>query len=60
MGRYNRLNGKAAYGSRLLITEILREQRGFDGYYASDCGTIKDFHMHYGLMDTLRSRPPWR
>lgn len=52
MGGYNRLNGEAACGSRHLITEILREQWGFDGYYVSDCGAIKDFHMHHGLTDT--------
>ena len=52
MGGYNRLNGEAACGSHHLITEILREKWGFDGYYVSDCGAIKDFHMHHGLTDT--------
>ena len=51
MGGYNRLNGEAC-GSHHLITEILREKWGFDGYYVSDCGAIKDFHMHHGLTDT--------
>ena len=52
MGGYNRLNGEAACGSHHLISEILREKWGFDGYYVSDCGAIKDFHMHHGLTDT--------
>lgn len=52
MGGYNRLNGEACCGSYSLMTELLREKWGFDGYYVSDCGAIKDFHMHHGLTDT--------
>lgn len=47
MGGYNRLNGEAVCGSYHLIQEILREKWGFDGYYVSDCGAIKDFHMNH-------------
>lgn len=54
MGGYNRLNGEAACGSYHLITELLREKWGFDGYYVSDCGAIKDFHMHHGLTGNIR------
>lgn len=54
MGGYNRINGEAACGSRHMITEILREKWGFDGYFVSDCGAIKDFHMHHGLTDTIQ------
>ncbi len=52
MGGYNRLNGEACCGSYYMITELLREKWGFDGYYVSDCGAIKDFHMHHGLTST--------
>ncbi|WMJ87467.1 glycoside hydrolase family 3 C-terminal domain-containing protein [Anaerocolumna sp. MB42-C2] len=52
MGGYNRLNGEAACGSYSMITELLREKWGFDGYYVSDCGAIKDFHMFHGLTAT--------
>ncbi|MGB8453631.1 MAG: glycoside hydrolase family 3 C-terminal domain-containing protein [Anaerocolumna sp.] len=52
MGGYNRLNGEASCGSYSMITELLREKWGFDGYYVSDCGAIKDFHMHHGLTST--------
>ena len=54
MGAYNRLNGEAACGSYHLITELLREKWGFSGYYVSDCGAIKDFHMHHGLTSTVQ------
>ena len=47
MGGYNRINGEPACGSYHFIQEILRDQWGFDGYYVSDCGAIKDFHMHH-------------
>lgn len=52
MGGYNRLNGEASCGSYAMITGLLREKWGFDGYYVSDCGAIKDFHMHHGLTST--------
>lgn len=52
MGGYNRLNGEAACGSYHLIQEILREKWGFDGYYVSDCGAIKDFHMNHMITKT--------
>lgn len=47
MGGYNRINGEPACGSFHFIQELLREKWGFDGYYVSDCGAIKDFHMHH-------------
>lgn len=52
MGGYNRLNGEASCGSYAMITGLLREKWGFDGYYVSDCGAIKDFHMHHGITST--------
>ena len=52
MGGYNLLNGEAACGSYHLIQEILREKWGFDGYYVSDCGAIKDFHMNHMITKT--------
>ena len=52
MGAYNRLNGEACCGSKGLLTDILREQWGFDGYVVSDCGAIADIHAHHGLTST--------
>ena len=53
MGGYNRLNGEPVCGSRTLINDILREEWGFDGYYVSDCGAIKDFHKNHHVTQTV-------
>lgn len=52
MGAYNSLNGEACCGSKTLLTEILREKWGFDGYVVSDCGAIADIHVHHGITNT--------
>lgn len=49
MGGYNCINGEPACGSRALINDLLREEWGFDGYYVSDCGAIKDFHKGHKI-----------
>ena len=51
MGGYNRLNGEPVCGSYQLIQGLLRNTWGFRGYYVSDCGAIKDFHMHHRVTD---------
>lgn len=47
MGAYNAVNGEACCGSRMLLTDILRDQWGFDGYVVSDCGAIADIHRNH-------------
>lgn len=42
MGAYNRINGEPCCASRSLLSDILREQWGFEGYITSDCGALKD------------------
>ena len=49
MGAYNSLNGVPCCANHFLLTSLLREQWGFRGYVASDCGAIgciRDPH-HY-------------
>ena len=40
MGAYNAVNGTPCHANRRLLTEILREEWGFDGYVVSDCGGV--------------------
>ncbi len=42
MAAYNRLNGVHAAQNRRLLTEVLREQWGFDGLVVSDWGAVGD------------------
>ena len=56
MGAYNRTNGQPCCGSRRLLTEILRQEWGFEGHVTSDCWAIKDFHEnHYVTSDAIES-----
>ena len=43
MCAYNRYRDEACCGSNLLLTKILRDDWGFDGYVVSDCWAINDF-----------------
>ena len=52
MGAYNRTNGAPCCGSRELLTDILREEWGFEGHVVSDCWAIKDFHEGHHVTDT--------
>lgn len=42
MCSYNRINGEYASESHRLLTEILRDEWGFDGYVVSDWGAVAD------------------
>lgn len=42
MCSYNRVNGTFASENRRLLTEILREEWGFEGYVMSDWGAVND------------------
>ena len=44
MGAYNALNGIPCCCHKELLTDILRDDWGFDGYVVSDCGGI--WHIH--------------
>ena len=42
MSSYNRINGEFVGDSKEYLTEILREEWGFDGYVVSDWGAVND------------------
>src|SRR5258708_3053251 len=47
MCAYNRVDGKPACASRMLLDDILRKQWGFQGYVVSDCGAIGDIYLQH-------------
>lgn len=48
MCAYNRFEGEPCCGSNRLLTQILREEWGFDGIILSDCWAINDFFDEKG------------
>jgi beta-glucosidase len=52
MCAYNRLYGEACCGSSRLLTTILRNEWGFNGYVVSDCGAIGDIYEHHKIVGT--------
>jgi len=49
MSAYNRFRGESCTGSEYLLTDILRDHWGFDGYVVSDCGAVYDIFAHHKL-----------
>ena len=52
MCAYNRVDGKAACGSDMLLKDILRGEWGFKGYVVSDCGAIDDIYARHKIVAT--------
>ncbi|WP_297089352.1 glycoside hydrolase family 3 C-terminal domain-containing protein [uncultured Draconibacterium sp.] len=52
MGAYNRTNGVPCCASPYLLTEILRNDWGFEGYVVSDCNAIRDVHDYHNFTDS--------
>ncbi|WP_165215001.1 glycoside hydrolase family 3 N-terminal domain-containing protein [Schaalia sp. ZJ1691] len=50
---YNTLNGQVASSSRWLLTEVLREQMGFEGVAASDYGAIGNMYLFQGQAESF-------
>ncbi len=44
MTSYNRINGVPASCNGFLLTTLLREEWGFDGFVVSDCGAVGDVY----------------
>lgn len=55
MGAYNRTNGESACASPYLMQEVLRDRWGFDGYFVSDCGAVRDIWQNHQLTGTPES-----
>src|SRR5215216_5844683 len=52
MCAYNRVGGKAACGSDMLLKDILRGEWKFPGYVVSDCGAIDDMYLRHKVVQT--------
>jgi beta-glucosidase len=53
MCAYNRTDGQPCCANKRLLTDILREEWGFNGYVVSDCGAIDDIYKHHGYAKTV-------
>lgn len=52
MCAYNRVNGDVCCGSDRLLTQILRNEWGFQGYIVSDCEAITDIYKFHQVKAT--------
>ncbi|MET1006759.1 MAG: glycoside hydrolase family 3 N-terminal domain-containing protein, partial [Propionibacteriaceae bacterium] len=50
---YNSISGEPASGSYRLLTELLREQMGFDGVAVSDYGAVGNLHTVQRVAETF-------
>ncbi len=53
MGAYSSVNDEICCASKWLISDLLRDKTGFDGYYVSDCGAIHDIHAAFHRAPTF-------
>ena len=53
MSSHNSLNGVPTSGSRFLLTNILRNLWGFQGYVVSDCDAVEDISKTHKFVPTL-------
>ncbi|MFP8958056.1 glycoside hydrolase family 3 N-terminal domain-containing protein [Natrialbaceae archaeon A-CW3] len=54
MPSYNSINGVPSHASRQYLSEVLRDELGFDGYIASDWNGIGMLHQNHGVTRCLR------
>lgn len=54
MPSYNSINGEPSHGSRNWLTDVLREELGFDGYVASDWNGINMLHENHHVAPDAR------
>ena len=53
MCAYNRYMGEACCGSSRLLTSLLRNEWGFEGYVVSDCGAVTDITAGHKIVGTF-------
>lgn len=53
MGAYNGINGSPCCANRELLTEILRDNWGFEGHVVSDCGAIRDISVGHEVAQSF-------
>jgi beta-glucosidase len=53
MGAYSALDGVPDCANSFLLTDLLRNQWGFDGYIVSDCDAIHDIYFGHHYTDSL-------
>lgn len=51
MAAYNDLDGEPCCSNPALLTELLRNQWGFDGHVVSDCGAINDIFEGHAVVE---------
>ncbi|MCT9098283.1 glycoside hydrolase family 3 N-terminal domain-containing protein [Haloarchaeobius sp. HME9146] len=54
MPSYNSINGEPSHGSRRWLTDVLRDEFGFDGYVASDWNGINMLHDDHRVATTSK------
>jgi len=54
MCAYNRVNGVPACANEWLLTKVLRDEWGFDGYVVSDCGAIMDIYANHKYVQNAK------
>jgi beta-glucosidase len=47
MSAYNSYNGVAAPANTFLLSKVLREEMGFNGYVVSDCDAVADIYAYH-------------
>jgi len=52
MSSYNAVNGIPSTGNYWLLTQLLRNEWGFDGYVVSDCGAVKTMVTEHHYSET--------
>ncbi|RAV98970.1 glucan 1,4-alpha-glucosidase [Pseudochryseolinea flava] len=52
MCAYNRYNGEACCGSPRLLSDVLRNEWGFNGFIVSDCEAITDIYKFHKIVET--------